>query len=351
MLSFIIGRMNSSISIQLLICLLIFLPSYCRGYDDPCKSQDPRVFIKTILTVLAPNYEDWYMNLTIGVIEEEIRKNMDRIQYNRFTEDYVVSQISDHLKIGSSPFRGQLLDSSLSKEANLEYRNAELLVAVSRSIMSSYCPTYQYTRAISVQQCAEDLSKMEVSKTSLRDMCSEYFNERRCIEKDLRYRSIDGSCNNLIHSYLGKATTAYKRLLFPDYVDGIQEVSERLPNARKVSVGLVCDEESFDNKKTMAMAIWGIFIGHDLSRTAASTMGNNNTFVRCCGDNGLIHYTMNKYVKSCNPITIPNDDAFYEPKLQSCMDYVRSVPAMRSDCTFGHIDQVTVILLHCNVYY
>lgn len=61
---------------------------------------------------------------------------------------------------------------------------------------------------------------MEVSKTSLRDMCSEYFNERRCIEKDLRHRSIDGSCNNLIHSYLGKATTAYKRLLFPDYVDG-----------------------------------------------------------------------------------------------------------------------------------
>lgn len=65
---------------------------------------------------------------------------MDRIQYNRFTEDYVISQISDHLQIGSSPFRGQLIDSLLSKDANLEYRNAELLVAVSRSIMSAYCP-------------------------------------------------------------------------------------------------------------------------------------------------------------------------------------------------------------------
>jgi len=65
---------------------------------------------------------------------------MDRIQYNRFTEDYIVSQISDHLQIGSSPFRGQLIDSPLSKDANLEYRNAELLVAVSRSLMSTYCP-------------------------------------------------------------------------------------------------------------------------------------------------------------------------------------------------------------------
>jgi len=80
-------------------------------------------------------------------------------------------------------------------------------------------------------------------------------------------------------------------------------------------------------------------------RMRIKSIGNNNTFVRCCGDNGLMHYITNKYVKSCNPIIIPNDDAFYEPKLQSCMDYVRSVPAMRSDCTFGHIDQVTVILI------
>lgn len=51
-------------------------------------------------------------------------------------------------------------------------------------------------------------------------MCSEYFKERQCIERDLKYRSLDGSCNNFMYTYLGKATTAYKRLLFPDYVDG-----------------------------------------------------------------------------------------------------------------------------------
>ncbi|XP_060845760.1 peroxidase-like [Rhopalosiphum padi] len=200
---------------------------------------------------------------------------------------------------------------------------------------------YYFRHGISDRQCARDLSNVNLKKTSLIEMCfSEYYNLTECTGRNLTFRSADGSCNNLKRTYLGKATTAYKRLMFPAYTDGIKDISEELPNPRKISMGLVGHEQSPDDIKSMAMAYWGIFIGHDLSRTAVSSMGTNNTFVRCCNNNGSLHIKVNEYVKSCNPIIIPDDDEFYGPKLQSCMNYVRSVPAMRPDCTFGPMEQM-----------
>lgn len=70
-------------------------------------------------------------------------------------------------------------------------------------------------------QCAKDLTKVSLNGTILGGMCmSEYNNKNSCIGKDFKYRSADGSCNNLKRKYLGKANTPYKRLLFPVYIDG-----------------------------------------------------------------------------------------------------------------------------------
>jgi len=70
-------------------------------------------------------------------------------------------------------------------------------------------------------QCAKDLAKVKLDQTSLGQMClSKYFNETACAGKNLKYRSADGSCNNLKRSFWGNANTAYKRLLFPVYKDG-----------------------------------------------------------------------------------------------------------------------------------
>jgi len=71
-------------------------------------------------------------------------------------------------------------------------------------------------------QCAKELSKVKLDRTSLGDACaSKYNNETACDGVNTKYRSADGSCNNLKHSFWGKANTAYKRLLFPAYKDGI----------------------------------------------------------------------------------------------------------------------------------
>jgi len=80
---------------------------------------------------------------------------------------------------------------------------------------------FHFRHGLSDIQCAKDLSRVKLTSTTLNDMClSEYYNETLCIGKNLYYRIIDGTCNNLKRSSLGKATSPYKRLLFPAYSDG-----------------------------------------------------------------------------------------------------------------------------------
>jgi len=49
------------------------------------------------------------------------------------------------------------------------------------------------------------------------------------------------------------------------------------PNSRRLSNAFVKDQDSPDEFKTMAMAYWTIFVGHDLSHTAISAMSRFNT--------------------------------------------------------------------------
>lgn len=174
-------------------------------------------------------------------------------------------------------------------------------------------------------QCAKAIAQVKLDQTSMGKMCfSEYYNETACEGMNLKYRRADGSCNNLKHSFWGKANTAYKRLLFPAYQDGnvltgfelsmslfarvnnaltldtisyfsrshtmirrffflpyhtgLSSIRER-PNPRELSTGLVNDENSPDSVKTIAMAFWTVFIGHDLSHTAVSSMRRTNTLL------------------------------------------------------------------------
>lgn len=95
--------------------------------------------VTTIFIVSAKKYKSWYRNLKIYEVEEEIQKNIERIQQIRLAEDTLIPEINDHLKIESSPIRGQLIDSLPSKDGNSGYRNAELLIAVTRSIKNTHC--------------------------------------------------------------------------------------------------------------------------------------------------------------------------------------------------------------------
>lgn len=78
---------------------------------------------------------------------------------------------------------------------------------------------------------------------------------------------------------LGASFTGYKRLLFADYLDGIQEFrrsvnkKHALPSARVISTSLVKHADIPDKDRTLAVMQWGQFVGHDLAHTATSKMG------------------------------------------------------------------------------
>jgi len=78
---------------------------------------------------------------------------------------------------------------------------------------------------------------------------------------------------------------------------------------------------------------------------------NRNKSVKCCSEDG-VELSPQDWNELCMQVIIPNTfrkpDPFYSfpEKLGldfRCMNYVRSAPAVRSDCTFGIKEQVRAI--------
>ncbi|CAI6356941.1 unnamed protein product [Macrosiphum euphorbiae] len=313
--------MSSSVSIHLWICVLVFLPPCYPALDDQLYFEDG----------LKIKRADWYLHLETKKLDDHIRTVVKHV---KIREDLRESHLS--FDIGS-PEHGLMIDSQLSEELYSLYFHAQIISEASEWMDTYECQNWETS-------CAIDISKVKLDKTSMGEMClSLYYNKSACIGMNLKYRSPDGSCNNLKRSFSGKATTAYKRLLYPNYRREFSEVPEDFysdyrPSPRRLSVAFVKDEHSPDDFKTMAMAYWTIFVGHDLSHTAISLMMNSNRPVRCC-DEWKELYPGRIYHELCLAVKIPVEDPFFRNNAR-CMYYVRSVPAVRSDCTFGPKEQM-----------
>ena len=84
-----------------------------------------------------------------------------------------------------------------------------------------------------------------------------------------KYRSIDGSCNNLLNPSWGQASTAQERILPPDYEDGRQSPrgglqNSSLPNPRFISTELHFDMDREFPGITNLVAAFGQFLDHDM---------------------------------------------------------------------------------------
>ncbi len=90
-----------------------------------------------------------------------------------------------------------------------------------------------------------------------------------------KYRSVDGSCNNLENKSWGQAMTGFNRLLHPNYADGFDKPrvagdGNPLPSAREVSILLAPDKNSPNRRYTLMAMQFGQFLDHDLTRTAGT---------------------------------------------------------------------------------
>ncbi|XP_049692491.2 chorion peroxidase [Helicoverpa armigera] len=164
-----------------------------------------------------------------------------------------------------------------------------------------------------------------------------------------KYRTLDGTCNNLENAYRwGVSKTPFRRVLPADYGDGISSPrtgvdGAPLPSARDVSVTVHRPSYAHDSVFTVMLAVWGQFVDHDITATALSK-GQNGTALSCCDPSQTPH-------PECFPVRLDVEDPFYEDYNITCMEFVRSAPA--PTCHFGpreQLNQATAFIDASTVY-
>ncbi|XP_050457801.1 peroxidase-like isoform X2 [Cataglyphis hispanica] len=151
-----------------------------------------------------------------------------------------------------------------------------------------------------------------------------------------RYRSYDGSCNNLQHPTWGLANTRYGRLLRPRYSDGIRAPTKSitgadLPLARSVSFTMFPNANVDDVTWTLLAMQYGQIITHDMGLIDGTTQSKSHR-TRCCTFDGQLapHWAT---LPKCFPILIPNDDPVYDKTPIQCMNFVRSTTDLDRGCS------------------
>ncbi|CAH0592105.1 unnamed protein product [Chrysodeixis includens] len=164
-----------------------------------------------------------------------------------------------------------------------------------------------------------------------------------------RYRTTDGTCNNLDNSLRwGVSKTPFRRVLPADYSDGISAPrtaasGAALPSARDVSVTVHRPSYAHDSSFTVMLAVWGQFLDHDITATALSK-GQNGSALSCCDQSQVPH-------PECFPVRLDAEDPFYQDYNITCMEFVRSAPA--PTCHFGprqQLNQATAYIDGSTVY-
>ena len=96
-------------------------------------------------------------------------------------------------------------------------------------------------------------------------------------DPEVNVRSFDGTCNNLRQPFIGSSQTPHKRVLSPEYDDGISSPrtkslsGKKLPNPRGLSLNLSSDP--FNIQELIWSHLWvifGQFLTHDIAATALS---------------------------------------------------------------------------------
>ncbi|XP_050293643.1 peroxidase-like [Anthonomus grandis grandis] len=163
-----------------------------------------------------------------------------------------------------------------------------------------------------------------------------------------RYRSYDGSCNNLRNPGLGIPQTTYNRLLPAKYGDGIStptaaKSGNALPSARTVSVTVYPDVPIEDPIWTLNAMQYGQIITHDMSMIVGSTQTQPHS-TRCCSPDGQLLELANS-PDHCFPIVVPIDDPVYSQQNTRCMNFVRTITDKDRRCIGDHqpAEQLTAV--------
>ena len=156
-----------------------------------------------------------------------------------------------------------------------------------------------------------------------------------------KYRSLDGTCNNLLHPVWGASLTSFRRIEMPIYENGfsmpIGWTKNKLyagfpkPSSRLVSTTLISTKEITPDERITHMVMqWGQFLDHDLDHAIPSVSSESWDGIDCkktCD-----------FAPPCYPIEVPPND----PRIKNrrCIDVVRSSSICGSGMTSVFFDNV-----------
>ena len=165
------------------------------------------------------------------------------------------------------------------------------------------------------------------SKNKFCDLESDVSPLFKCDHK-YKYRREDGKCNNLVKTNWGSSFHCQRRLLPPDYADGVSAPrvasdGSALPNPRLITKVLMPDIKEYDSKRSSMHMSWGQFVAHDILKTPQYW----GFAMNCCPvDKSSLH-------EECIPIDdIPRDE-LAKAYNQSCINFVRSIAC--NTCSLG----------------
>ncbi|XP_013174180.1 PREDICTED: peroxidase-like isoform X2 [Papilio xuthus] len=143
-----------------------------------------------------------------------------------------------------------------------------------------------------------------------------------------RYRSIDGTCNNLQNPSWGAAKEPFVVLVAdarPDSIN-ISAQGNLLPNPREISLKIFPSLSFLDYKWTLNTMQWGQIVAHDISLTGSTSLINTPS-PTCCNNEGEFTSEADSN-KFCAAIPIPRG-----VDTRQCFDFVRTVTTNDTGCT------------------
>ncbi|XP_071181819.1 salivary peroxidase/catechol oxidase-like isoform X2 [Mytilus edulis] len=142
-----------------------------------------------------------------------------------------------------------------------------------------------------------------------------------------KYRTMDGTCNNLYRTNMGAAGTPQSRFVPPEYGDiwnlglyprTLGKNGNQLPNPRDISNKIFKSIPSSpkSGKFNVALTHFGQFVDHDVVATPIE-IDNDGNDIECCNGNFPVIRSQ------CFPFSTPPGEFLY-----TCMNFVRSAPTV-----------------------
>ncbi|XP_050432036.1 peroxidase-like [Adelges cooleyi] len=169
------------------------------------------------------------------------------------------------------------------------------------------------------------------------DLADQCFPKAKC-DPDARFRSIDGSCNNLRFPNWGQTNVANSRIVQANYSDGISQLrnsvsGNALPNVRHIRTTIFTDRDMPAPRHNLYVMQFGQVIAHDTELVISKTL-KSGASLQCCNADGTFPANL---PKECKSIEIPKDDKVYKHR---CIPVVSAKDTSDVGCAIKPVRQL-----------